>query len=69
MHTKYKKKIDMAIDKEVWFAFRAVQDAGYYNMFDPRARALANEVNDMNITKEQWTFVITNYDKLKETYE
>ena len=59
----------MSIDKDVWFAYRGVQDAGYYNMFDPRARALANEVNDMNITKEQWTFVITNYDKLKETYE
>jgi len=53
----------------MWFAYRGVQDAGYYNMFDPRARALANEMNDLDMTKQQWSFIMTNYSKLKETYE
>lgn len=53
----------------MWFAYRGVQDAGYYNMFDPRARELANEMNDLEMTRQQWGFIMTNYDKLKETYE
>lgn len=59
----------MAINKKMWGAYRAVQDTGYYNMLDPRARALANEMNDLDITADQWTFMQTNYKKLKETYE
>jgi hypothetical protein len=59
----------MAIDKDMWFAYRAVQDSGFYNMLDPRARALANEMNDLEITKQQWSFIMTNYSKLKKTYE
>ena len=59
----------MAITKEMWFAYRAVQDSGFYNMFDPRALALANEMNDLDMTKQQWSFIQTNYSKLKETYE
>lgn len=59
----------MAIDKDMWFAYRAVQDAGFYNMLDPRARALANEMNDLEISRQQWAFIMTNYDKLKKTYE
>ena len=59
----------MAIDKDMWFAYRAVQDSGFYNMNDPRALALANEMNDLDMTREQWSFIQTNYSKLKETYE
>jgi hypothetical protein len=59
----------MAITKEMWFAYRGVQDAGYYNMLDPRALALANEMNDLEMTRQQWSFIQTNYSKLKETYE
>jgi len=59
----------MAIDKDMWFAYRAVQDSGFYNMNDPRALALANEMNDLNMTRQQWVFMQTNYSKLKETYE
>lgn len=53
----------------MWFAYRGVQDAGYYNMFDPRALALANEMNDLDMTRQQWGFIMSNYAKLKETYE
>ena len=59
----------MAIDKDMWFAYRAVQDSGFYNMNDPRALALANEMNDLDMTREQWSFIQTNYSKLKKTYE
>lgn len=59
----------MAVTKEMWFAYRGVQDAGYYNMFDPRARELANEMNDLEMTRQQWVFIMTNYNKLKEAYE
>ena len=59
----------MAINKEMWFAYRAVQDTGYYNMLDSRALALANEMNDLNMTRSQWGFMITNYEELKKTYE
>ena len=59
----------MAVTKEMWFAYRAVQDAGYYNMLDPRALALANEMNDLDMTRQQWGFIQTNFKELKKTYE
>ena len=58
----------MAINREMFLAYEAVREGGYYNMFDRRALELANEMNDLNMDVGQWSFIITNYDKLKKTY-
>jgi hypothetical protein len=58
----------MSINREMFLAYEAVRESGYYNVFDMRALDLANEMNDLNMDKGQWAFIITNYDKLKETY-
>ncbi len=51
------------ITREKWEDYRAVQDGGLYNMFDPRARQLSD------LTKEEWVYIITNYSQLKEKYQ
>lgn len=58
----------MSVNREMFLAYEAVRESGYYNVFDMRALDLANEMNDLNMDKGQWAFIITNYDKLKETY-
>ena len=58
------------INAEKFGAYLAVQESGYYNMLDPRARALANEMNDLDITKGEWVDMINNYESYKAmTYE
>jgi hypothetical protein len=58
------------INAEKFGAYLAVQESGYYNMLDPRARALANEMNDLSITKSEWVDMIKNYESYKAmTYE
>jgi len=52
--------------REKFEAYLAVQESGYYNMFDPRARALASEMNDLDISKSEWVYIIKNYERLKE---
>lgn len=49
--------------KEIFLAYEAVREAGYYNMFDPRARELAEEMNDMTISRQQWADCMKNYNK------
>ncbi len=58
----------MSVDREMFLAYEAVRESGYYNMFDRRALDLANEMNDLSMDIGQWSFIITNYDKLKKTY-
>ena len=58
----------MSVNREMFLAYEAVRESGYYNMFDRRALDLANEMNDLNMDIGQWSFIITNYDKLKKTY-
>ena len=58
----------MAVDREMFLAYEAVRESGYYNMLDRRALDLANEMNDLSMDIGQWSFIITNYDKLKKTY-
>ena len=53
------------INAEKFGAYLAVQESGYYNMLDPRARALANEMNDLSITKSEWVDMIKNYESYK----
>ena len=43
-----------------WVAYEAVREEGRYNMFDPRARQLTG------LTKDEYTFVRTNYVDLRE---
>ena len=62
------KTIDK-ISKEQWDAYVGVQESGHYNMFDPRARALANELNDCVLTKEDWKVIISNYEALQDKYK
>lgn len=58
------------INAEKFGAYLAVQESGYYNMLDPRARALANEMNDLDITRGEWVDMIDNYESYKAmTYE
>lgn len=58
--------IEMSDLREKFEAYLAVQECGYYNMFDPRARALASEMNDVEISKSEWVYIIKNYEKLSE---
>jgi len=54
--------------KEKFEAYLQVQEIGAYNMFDPRARDLAQEFCETYISKEDWIYIINNYKKLKEEY-
>ena len=51
---------------EKFQAYVAVQESGYYNMLDPRARELAVEMSDIDISRADWVYMIQNYKLLKE---
>lgn len=51
--------------KEKFEVYLAVQESGYYNMIDPRARELACEMNDIEISRADWIYLIANYSELK----
>jgi hypothetical protein len=51
---------------EKFQAYVAVQESGYYNMLDPRARELAVEMSDIDISGADWVYMIKNYKLLKE---
>lgn len=57
------------ISKAQWDAYVGVQESGHYNMLDPRARDLANELNDCVLTKEDWKVIISNYEALQDKYK
>jgi hypothetical protein len=54
---------------EKFEAYLAVQDSGAYNMLDPRARSLANEMSDYEITRQDWIWIIKNYSELMFEYD
>jgi hypothetical protein len=56
------------MNEEKFLAFYAVQQSVAYNMYDPRARILANEMNDLQITKSEWVEIMKNYTTLKSKY-
>ena len=58
----------MKKEEEKFQAYLAVQESGYYNMFDPRARKLAEEMNDIEISKSDWVYMIKNYKELIKKY-
>jgi len=47
-------------------AYLNVQEIGAYNMLDPRARDLAQEFCEEEISKADWIYMIKNYATLKE---
>lgn len=49
-------------------AYLRVQEIGAYNMFDPRARDLAQELCEEEISKGDWVYIIKNYSELEEQY-
>ena len=49
-------------------AYLQVQEIGAYNMLDPRARDLAQELCEEEISKADWVYIIKNYSELKEQY-
>ena len=49
-------------------AYLQVQEIGAYNMLDPRARALAQELSGIEIDRADWIYIIKNYSELKERY-
>lgn len=58
----------MEKELEKFQAYLAVQESGYYNMLDPRARKLAEEMNDIEISKSDWVYMIKNYQELIKKY-
>ena len=44
-------------------AYRRVQKSGAYNMFDPRARAMAG------VGRDEWVFCMEHYDELLKQAE
>lgn len=56
------QKQDDTVSRKQFRDYVKVQRKGLYNMFDARARELTG------LTKEQYSYVLSNYDKLTETY-
>ena len=58
------------ITKNHFKSYIAIQKAGYYNMFDPKARQVANLMvtQDEQISKDQWIYIMKFYAPLKEYY-
>ena len=52
---------EVTIDE--WTQYRAIQDSGMFNMFDPQAREMTN------ISRDKWIKIIKNYSELKEKFE
>ena len=53
----------MEISEEQWDEYRCIQDSGAYNMYDPNARAMTD------LSKDEWIYIMKNYNSLKEKYE
>ena len=56
------EKGGLIASKSQWQEYRAVQDGGYYNMFDPRAREMTS------MSREEYVDIIKNYDKYEDKY-
>ena len=54
-------KNEVTIDE--WTQYRAIQDSGMFNMFDPQAREMTD------VSRDKWIQIIKNYSELKEKFE
>ena len=52
--------------KKKFKAYELVRELGAYNMFSPKARELAQEFCEEEISRDDWVFMIKNYNSLKE---
>ena len=51
------------VSKSNFEQFVEVQRTGLYNMLGPQARALTS------LTRNQWIYIVSNYDKLEKKYK
>tara|TARA_Y100001973_G_C5188978_1_gene329676 strand:+ start:1281 stop:1448 length:168 start_codon:yes stop_codon:yes gene_type:complete len=51
------------VTEEEFAQYRDVQDSGMFNMFSPQAREMTT------LSKDQWIYILRNYDELREKYE
>ena len=51
------------VSQEQFEEYREVQKSGEYNMFDPRAQDMTS------LDRNEWIYIIQNYDELLKTYE
>ena len=51
------------ITAEEWHEYRAVQDSGMFNMYDPQARAMTD------VSKPKWIHIMKHYSELKRQFE
>lgn len=54
--------------KAKFIAYLEVQEIGAYNMFDPRARDLAQELCEEEITLKDWVLMMREYSSLYDKY-
>jgi len=55
--------------EEKFKAYLNIQEVGCYNMFDPRARELAQEMSGIEISRKDWSYIMANYEQLKDKYD
>jgi hypothetical protein len=51
------------ITKEEFGEYKAIQESGMFNMFDPRAREMTS------LSKNKWVTIIKHYGDLEDKYE
>jgi hypothetical protein len=51
------------ITKEEFGEYKAIQESGMFNMFDPRAREMTS------LSKDKWVTIIKHYGDLEDKYE
>ena len=54
--------------KDKFIAYLQVQEIGAYNMFDPRAKDLAQEFCEEEITLKDWVIMMREYSYLYDKY-
>jgi len=54
--------------REKFIAYLQVQEIGAYNMFDPRAKELAQEFCEEEITLKDWVEMMREYSSLYDKY-
>ena len=51
------------VTMDEWIQYRAIQDSGMFNMFDPQAREMTD------VSRDKWLQIIKHYSELKEKFE
>ena len=51
------------ITAEEWHEYRAIQDSGMFNMYDPQAREMTD------VSRNKWIGIMKHYPELKTKFE